>query len=184
MVVLPCARYFFLAARFPNESRWLPKRLSRFHFVIRRAALALVFAWSSCGSCAAFWFYEYGRIRPYSVPVFWVWLATACCSLVCAWCCRAFFAAFVLSFVVSSRGRVGLFFWFCVFGGAGAALVFYFCGAARLQVFGGGSGARFRRFQQHGREHTNTRQNKALHPTAYSLRYASFLGFAPASGGG
>jgi hypothetical protein len=28
------------------------------------------------------------------------------------------------------------------------------------------------------------RANKALHPTAYSLRYASFLGFAPASGGG
>ncbi len=28
------------------------------------------------------------------------------------------------------------------------------------------------------------RYNKALHPTAYSLRYASFLGFAPASGGG
>jgi hypothetical protein len=26
--------------------------------------------------------------------------------------------------------------------------------------------------------------NKALHPTAYSLRYASFLGFASAFGGG
>ena len=28
------------------------------------------------------------------------------------------------------------------------------------------------------------RCNKALHPTAYSLRFASFLGFAPAFGGG
>jgi hypothetical protein len=28
------------------------------------------------------------------------------------------------------------------------------------------------------------RHNKALHSTAYSLRYASFLGSAPASGGG
>jgi hypothetical protein len=33
-------------------------------------------------------------------------------------------------------------------------------------------------------EGINKLPNKALHPTAYSLRYTSFLGSAPASGSG